>query len=283
MSSGAAGAGRAARAAFALGRATRWTGRLARGEVVKRVGGPARARVIVLFGAVLALNGADTATVGAVAPQLESCPPHRQHQDRVARVGFAARRGGVHDPGGVARGPVQADADAVRQHPPLERRLTVQRVRRQLRDAPPDSSGARRGGGHRRPRDRLAHGRLLPGARARADLRLHPRRRDRRDRGGLHRLEQRGQPDRLAGGVRAAGDSGLLPRPGAVADRPRAPAGWPESPRAGSARSPRSGRAGCLEPGLGVGAGGRGRSAPRTTWPARRPRREVSSPTPTGS
>src|ERR1700694_343834 len=53
-------------------RATRWTARLIRGEVVKRVGGPARARVITLFGAVLALNGADTATVGAVAPQLES-------------------------------------------------------------------------------------------------------------------------------------------------------------------------------------------------------------------
>jgi MFS family permease len=39
--------------------------------VVKRTGGPARARVITLFGAVLALSGADTATVGAVAPQLE--------------------------------------------------------------------------------------------------------------------------------------------------------------------------------------------------------------------
>ncbi|HEX3318110.1 MAG TPA: MFS transporter [Solirubrobacteraceae bacterium] len=48
------------------------TWRLVRGHVVKRVGGPARARVITLFGAVLALNGADTATVGAVAPQLES-------------------------------------------------------------------------------------------------------------------------------------------------------------------------------------------------------------------
>jgi MFS family permease len=35
------------------------------------VGGPARARVITLFALVLALNGADTATVGAVAPQLE--------------------------------------------------------------------------------------------------------------------------------------------------------------------------------------------------------------------
>jgi MFS family permease len=51
---------------------TRWLGRLIRGQVVRRVGGPARARVIVLFAAVLALNGADTATVGAVAPQLQS-------------------------------------------------------------------------------------------------------------------------------------------------------------------------------------------------------------------
>src|ERR1700735_228376 len=62
----------AARAGSATLHVTRVTGRFVRGEVVKRVGGPARARVIVLFGAVLALNGADTATVGAVAPQLES-------------------------------------------------------------------------------------------------------------------------------------------------------------------------------------------------------------------
>ncbi len=52
-------------------RSSRWSGRRVRGGVVKRVGGPARARVITLFGAVLALNGADTSTVGAVAPQLE--------------------------------------------------------------------------------------------------------------------------------------------------------------------------------------------------------------------
>jgi MFS family permease len=63
--------GAAARAARALWRLSRFVGRIARGEVVKRVGGPARARVITLFGIVLALNGADTATVGAVAPQLE--------------------------------------------------------------------------------------------------------------------------------------------------------------------------------------------------------------------
>ncbi|HEY3727821.1 MAG TPA: MFS transporter [Solirubrobacteraceae bacterium] len=60
-----------ARGGRAVLRVTRWTGRWIRGEVVKRTGGPARARVITLFGAVLALNGADTATVGAVAPQLE--------------------------------------------------------------------------------------------------------------------------------------------------------------------------------------------------------------------
>ncbi len=60
-----------ARGGLAAARGTRWTGRVLRGEFVKRVGGPARARVIALFGAVLALNGADTATVGAIAPQLE--------------------------------------------------------------------------------------------------------------------------------------------------------------------------------------------------------------------
>jgi MFS family permease len=52
--------------------AARWLARVVRGQVVKRVGGPARARVITLFAAVLALSGADAATVGAVAPQLES-------------------------------------------------------------------------------------------------------------------------------------------------------------------------------------------------------------------
>ncbi|MGH2864219.1 MAG: MFS transporter, partial [Solirubrobacteraceae bacterium] len=45
--------------------------RLLRGHAVKQVGGPARARVIAAFGAVLALSSADGATVGAVAPQLE--------------------------------------------------------------------------------------------------------------------------------------------------------------------------------------------------------------------
>ncbi len=49
-----------------------WIGRRLRGRVVKYVGGPARARVIGLFGGVLALSSAQIATVGAVAPQLEN-------------------------------------------------------------------------------------------------------------------------------------------------------------------------------------------------------------------
>jgi MFS family permease len=56
----------------ALWRLMRAVGHGVRGEVVKRTGGPARARVITLFACVLALNGADSSTVGAIAPQLES-------------------------------------------------------------------------------------------------------------------------------------------------------------------------------------------------------------------
>jgi MFS family permease len=58
--------------AMLLGRIGRAAARAVRGEVVRRVGGPARARVITLFAIVLALNGADASTVGAIAPQLES-------------------------------------------------------------------------------------------------------------------------------------------------------------------------------------------------------------------
>jgi MFS family permease len=58
--------------ARALGGAGRAVGRAVAGQVVKRTGGPARARVITLFAIVLALNGADASTVGAIAPQLES-------------------------------------------------------------------------------------------------------------------------------------------------------------------------------------------------------------------
>jgi MFS family permease len=60
------------RAGRATVRAVGRAGRVVRGHVVEHVGGPARARVIVLFGAVLALSTADAATVGAVAPELKS-------------------------------------------------------------------------------------------------------------------------------------------------------------------------------------------------------------------
>ncbi len=55
----------------AILRTLNWIGARFRGRVVRAVGGPARARVIALFGAVLALSSAQIATVGAVAPQLE--------------------------------------------------------------------------------------------------------------------------------------------------------------------------------------------------------------------
>ena len=60
------------RVALATMQATGWAWGLARGRVVEFVGGPARARVVVLFGAVLALSSAQISTVGAVAPQLEA-------------------------------------------------------------------------------------------------------------------------------------------------------------------------------------------------------------------
>jgi MFS family permease len=50
---------------------TRWIGRQMQTQMVHAVGGPARARVIFLFGAVLALASADAATIGAVAGQLQ--------------------------------------------------------------------------------------------------------------------------------------------------------------------------------------------------------------------
>src|SRR6202034_4085750 len=59
------------RVALAVIRGFRWLGRVLRGQVVEFVGGPARARVVVLFACVLALSSAQIATVGAVAPQLE--------------------------------------------------------------------------------------------------------------------------------------------------------------------------------------------------------------------
>src|SRR5579875_294029 len=54
-----------------LTRPLRWMGKRVRGHVVELVGGPARARVVVVLGGVLALSSAQISTVGAVAPQME--------------------------------------------------------------------------------------------------------------------------------------------------------------------------------------------------------------------
>jgi MFS family permease len=61
----------AGRVAAVLTSGLRWLARLVRGQVVEFVGGPARTRVVVLFGCVLALSSAQISTVGAVAPELE--------------------------------------------------------------------------------------------------------------------------------------------------------------------------------------------------------------------
>jgi MFS family permease len=63
---------RAGRAAAGAGRLARRGARGVEGQMVSAVGGPARARVIFIFGAVLGLSSADAATVGAAATQLES-------------------------------------------------------------------------------------------------------------------------------------------------------------------------------------------------------------------
>ncbi len=59
------------RAAAASAHGLDWLWSLIRGHVVQFVGGPARTRVVVLFGCVLALSSAQISTVGAVAPTME--------------------------------------------------------------------------------------------------------------------------------------------------------------------------------------------------------------------
>jgi MFS family permease len=59
------------RAASASVQGVDWFWGLIRGHVVQFVGGPARTRVVVLFGCVLALSSAQISTVGAVAPTME--------------------------------------------------------------------------------------------------------------------------------------------------------------------------------------------------------------------
>ena len=172
----------ARRSHAASARGSRWTGRQVRGEVVRRVGGTARARVIVLFGLVLALNGADTATVGAIAPQLAAfrCTSGPTKIGLLSSVSLLVGAVGD-DPGRAAR------STSVKRIPMLSASIVLWSIASLLSAFAGSYStllltrlllGVVRG--DRRPGDRVADRRLLPGQGARADLRLHPRRRDRR-------------------------------------------------------------------------------------------------------
>jgi MFS family permease len=97
---------------------SRWTGRKVRGEVVRRVGGTARARVIVLFGLVLALNGADTATVGAIAVPLQ----HSLHIG-LAKIGLLSSVSLL--VGAVATIPVGMYVDKVKRIPLLSASIVM--------------------------------------------------------------------------------------------------------------------------------------------------------------
>ena len=190
-----------------FGRFARWLWSLAQGEVVKRVGGPARARVITLFALVLALNGADASTVGAIAPQLES-GLHINNTDLglLSSVSLLV--------GAVFTIPVGLFVDRTKRMPllaicdrPLEPGHALQRLRGQLLEPAADEARAGSGGSDRRAGDLVADGRLLPGQRTWGDLVLHPRGRGRGDGLRLHHQRLRGQRVPLAGRVRGAVDS----------------------------------------------------------------------------
>ena len=195
-----------ARGGLAAARGTRWTGRLLRGEFIKRVGGPARARVIALFGAVLALNGADTATVGAVAPQLE----HALHIGNT-KIGLLSSVALL--VGAVFTIPVGLLVDRIKRMPILSLSIVLWSVASLLSAFAGSYSGLLL--------TRLALGAVTATA-GPAIASLTGDYFPARERGRVYAYilggeiagtavgfivsEQRGEPDRLAGGVRAAGD-----------------------------------------------------------------------------
>ena len=162
---------------------------------------------------------------------------HRQHRSRPAQLGVAARRRRFHDPRRAARRSPAAHAAARDQHRPVEHRLALQRVRLELLGPLAQPARPRGGGRERGAGDRVADRRLLRRRGARARVVIHPRRRGRGDRVRVYRERLRREPDRLAGCVRRARDPGLLPRVGALGDRPRAAARRPEPPRSRRRRS----------------------------------------------
>ena len=271
----------------------RGTGRLLRGQVVKRAGGPARRAGDrdVRRGAGAERRRYRHRRRGRAAAR--AIAPHRRRQDRGAQRGLAAGRGDLHAPRRAAGRPHQADAAAGDQRRPVEPRDAVQRVHQQLLEPAADSPAARCRRGDRGAGDRVADRRLFPGLRARQDLGVHPRRRGRGHRRRLHYLRLAREPDRLACRVRGARDPRVLPRPRAVAHGPGAVAGRPESPRAGGrrprARGPGGLRAGAARrwPAAQDEAGGaRARTRPRGKPPAQpgrfRTRSSCSTRTPGG-
>ena len=249
--------------AHGIAAGSRWTSRQIRGEVVRRVGGAARARVIVLFGLVLALNGADTATIGAVAPELE-----KSSASASAQIGLLSSVTLL--VGAVATLPVGMLVDRTKRIPMLSVSIVLwsfasllSALCRQLLDAAADPPAAGRRGRHRRPRDRVADRRLLPRSRARPHLRLHPRRRDRRQRGRLHRLaatsRARSTGARRSCCWRSRGSSWRASCSGRCPSRcAAARATWSRAPRTWSRRRPcraRGPRAGAV--GLARGRGAR--------------------------
>ena len=207
-----------------IARVTRWTARLVRGEVVKRVGGPARARVITMFGAVLALSGADAATVGSVAPQLE----HSLHIGNT-KIGLLTAVSLL--VGAIFTIPVGLLVDRIKRIPMLSISITLWSIAslasafasnystllltRLALGAVTATAG---------PAIASLTGDYFPASERGRVYAYILGGRDRGDGGRLHHQRFGGEPDRLARRVPAAGDSGLLPRPRARPHCPRAAA-----------------------------------------------------------
>ena len=167
--------------------------------------------MIVLFAAVLALSGADAATVGAVAPQLESSVGiNNTDLGLLSSVSLLV--------GAVFTIPVGLLVDRTKRMPLLALSIVLWSLAslfsafaasfggllltRLALGAVAASAG---------PAVAFAHGRLLRGRGAGAGLVLHPGRRGGRDGVWFHRQWLCGERDRLAGRVCGAGGSGVLP------------------------------------------------------------------------
>ena len=155
-------------------RVVRRGGQAARRRIVAASGGPARTRIVLVLGSVLALSSADAATVGAAAVQLRHSLGHRQHRHRAARGRDLGGGGGVLGAVRRARRPGPAHLDASHRDRDLGRGDDLGRDRPYVRPADGGPDLARRGDRLHGARGGLARRRLDPGRGAGEDLRLHP-------------------------------------------------------------------------------------------------------------